>query len=144
MNKKQIIYSALFLLITFYIFNNSLQNAAESSERSGIIVSVAQNILNFFKISVNPDFLTHIIRKIAHITEFAMQSFSAGGAILKSRKQMIIILAIGLITACIDESLQLTSPGRSGEFKDVVIDFSGTVIGILLYLKYKKINKIFS
>jgi len=41
---------------------------------------------------------------------------------------------LGLITAAADESIQTFIPGRSGEFRDVLIDFSGICLGLLLIL----------
>ena len=41
-------------------------------------------------------------------------------------------LLIGLLTAVIDENIQLYSIGRSGQVTDVLLDFSGTIAGVVI------------
>ena len=45
---------------------------------------------------------------------------------------VIICLSFGLMIAAITEIIQLNVPGRSGEFTDVLIDFSGYLVGALI------------
>lgn len=39
-------------------------------------------------------------------------------------------MALGGLIACIDETLQLFSFGRSGQMTDVVIDTCGVILGV--------------
>ena len=41
-------------------------------------------------------------------------------------------LWLGLLTAAIDENIQLFSLGRGSMVQDVLLDFVGTVLGLLL------------
>ena len=56
-------------------------------------------------------------------------------------KKAIIIAFLGtFLYACSDEFHQLFIPGRSGEFRDVMIDSTGGIIGIVFttfIVKYK-------
>ena len=52
-----------------------------------------------------------------------------GDNILKS---VFIALLLAFLYACSDEYHQTFVVGRSGQFKDVLIDFSGAFIGILI------------
>ena len=45
------------------------------------------------------------------------------------RKGDLILLFLCLLTALTDETIQLFVPGRSGELRDVWIDFAGGVLG---------------
>ena len=60
-------------------------------------------------------------------------------------KKTVIISFLGtFLYACSDEFHQLFIYGRSGEFRDVMIDSTGGIIGLLLIIfivKYKQINK---
>ena len=45
---------------------------------------------------------------------------------------MAIALVIVFLYACTDEFHQLFIPGRSGEFRDVMVDTCGGIIGLIL------------
>ena len=55
---------------------------------------------------------------------------------LNSYKLCFITLFICFLYACIDEYHQTYILGRTGEFKDVLIDMIGSEIGYLIYLLY--------
>ena len=46
--------------------------------------------------------------------------------------QIIVALAWGLSLAILTEVIQLNVDGRSGEFTDVLIDYSGYLLGFLI------------
>ncbi|MEF2639337.1 MAG: VanZ family protein, partial [Lachnospiraceae bacterium] len=48
------------------------------------------------------------------------------------RTRILIPFALGVLYAASDEFHQLFVPGRSGQVRDVCIDSSGVMIGILL------------
>jgi len=138
MSFRQKLFLILTISSTLFIFSNSLQTAESSSSESGIFVNFLNNILSFLNINASRDFLTFLIRKSAHVVEFMLQSVFLCGFFLNCRKKfreyLMHIMFSGIITACIDEALQLTSPGRSGQISDVFVDFSGTLIGILIIM----------
>ena len=56
------------------------------------------------------------------------------------KKAIIIAFLCTFLYACSDEFHQLFIPGRSGEFRDVMIDSTGGIIGIVFttfIVKYK-------
>lgn len=137
MNKKaSIAFVLLTILWTVFIFSQSLMPASQSSSQSGKIVNF---ILKF--IAIDKSLLTVIVRKIAHIFEFFVQSTLFGFSLLflqKFSKNVILILFLGLLTACCDEFLQLFSDGRGGLVSDIFIDFSGTITGVVFcFVLYK-------
>lgn len=148
MNKKVKNRLLLFLLAALlcFIWGNSLMPASVSSDFSNLI----RDVINFTVGLTGNDGMsgTGRLRKAAHAAEFALL-----GALVtvlavrqrtsalyrkyfdssRGRRILICIVALcGLITACIDETIQLTSPGRSSQISDVCIDFCGYSAGVLL------------
>lgn len=87
------------------------------------------------------------VRKIAHITEYLILGILMFNA-LKQFNILNIYYAIILcvLYSCTDEFHQLFINGRSGSFRDVLIDTIGILLGTYLYkilvIKKKKVNKI--
>ncbi len=139
--KKRFIWIGLYILLTLFIFIRSLQPAAVSSDESRVIVILLERIIMPF-LSSPPDnlreLLTILVRKSAHVAEFAALSCIACRIVYaygQTLKHFFIwVLFSGLFTACVDEAIQLTSEGRAGLITDVFIDFSGTVLGVLISL----------
>lgn len=92
-----------------------------------------------------------IIRKVAHFTEFAaigalMTSVAYGFDRVRPHRFFAYVLGAGLLTAVIDETIQLFTPGRAGMIVDVWIDFGGVVFGTLtmlgVYALHRRAQKI--
>lgn len=129
--KKTMVFFALAILSTVFIFSNSCKNAQLSSDESGVIV-------RFFAQFIECDTgqLTNIIRKLAHMFEFFVQSLAVClfiGSLGRLPNDTVYVLFTGLLTACTDELLQLFFEGRGSMVSDIFIDFSGTVIGVIIY-----------
>ncbi len=135
MKKRKIVFGSLFILVTAFIFYNSLKPASESSEQSGFFVKIFLSVFCFF----NEHTATFIIRKTAHFTEFFTQaSFLSAYFSEDYKKYCKFVLAMGLITAAADELLQLFSDGRACMIRDVFIDFSGTAAAVLIFVIIRK------
>lgn len=89
-----------------------------------------------------------ILRKLAHFCEFALLAFLLG-LTFRSRgtEQSTFWYApatLSLAAACVDETIQIVSPGRYSSLVDVWIDFAGSISGLvflsmlLMALKFKK------
>lgn len=115
-------------MITF-IWLHSFMSADLSAEESGFITRIISNIFN-----LTGDNTENILRKCAHYSEFLVLGvlIAADSVLFASRPIMPISLLSGLLTAHIDETIQLFTPGRSGEIIDVWIDFSGCITGLIL------------
>ncbi|MBQ2853888.1 MAG: VanZ family protein [Oscillospiraceae bacterium] len=73
-----------------------------------------------------------VLRKIAHFAEFASLGFLL---LLRQRLQGKAdwkAPAVAVLTACIDETIQLFVPGRGPGIMDVVLDVCGAAAGMLL------------
>ena len=147
---KRITFVVLSILCVAFIFSQSLLPATQSSKESGFVLS----ILNGFTeaIGLGTVFNGHIVRKLAHFFEFAVLS----GVLFCTYKQFfskiinvcVITSATYLCVAIMDEFIQLFSDGRACSFKDVLIDFSGGTVTLMVFVivsaflnrKNKKIN----
>lgn len=127
----------LWMSLIFYL---SDQPAAESGELSNKITEAV--IRTIEKVaqpaSLDKGSLNHIVRKIAHFTCYLILAILVKNALERSGlhggKSILFALLICIIYAISDEVHQLFIPGRSGEIRDVLLDSSGAISGILIYL----------
>jgi len=136
MNRKkgQILMIVLIIATYVFIFGNSLQPVSESQAES---LSVLERVKPVFEAVVGQGNVTdHLVRKIAHFTEFFLLGLEWLVFVSLSKKingqHIANCLFIGLASAVIDESLQMLSPGRGPQVSDVLLDFSGFCFGILV------------
>ncbi len=143
-----IIVVILALAINAYIIMHSCLDAIESSKQSQGVVEVVEEVVNTISPGTitadNHDSFASFIRKaFGHFGLFAISGLLSSLAIYlllnpfkwsKYWQLIIIALAFGLMIGVITELIQLNVPGRSGEFRDVLIDFSGYLLGFLLIL----------
>lgn len=132
-----IIFSVLTLLVMGYIFYNSSQNSKESNAKSNVIAETIQKIVDPAK-KINEKSFHKGVRKAAHFFEFALLGFSLGGVMVgvygKTKRiftSLPLLLSLGV--AVTDEFIQ-SFTGRTSKVMDVLIDFSGSVTGLLLML----------
>lgn len=123
-------------MITIFMF--SAQNGDESSELS-------QGFLRTFILRFTPDnisedivnMMEYIIRKCAHMTEYAVFGILVFYQIKlyrlfeKEWNRIVMAVICVMIYASTDEIHQLFVGGRSGRFTDVLIDTAGGFIGIM-------------
>ena len=138
MNLKRMRYIFLFLyvVITVLIFCNSLRDANLSTEQSSGIVKIIENLVMALGKKPDTDAITYSVRKAAHFIEFAAQAGMLGLFFIFTSdifyNKIIYILFSGLLTACIDEFLQIFPAGRSSQVSDIFIDFTGAVVAVLV------------
>lgn len=145
MKKIKIISCMTTLGIMILIFYFSSQNAADSSEISrGVtkkVVDIVVSVSHLSEEAKQPmaETIHGFIRKTAHFTLYAalgISSFISAKLLIRKKKAMIFAIAVGfcMLYAVSDEIHQLSSLGRSGEMRDVLIDTAGAVTGILFLL----------
>lgn len=160
---KRIIFAILILINCLTIFWFSHQASDDSSNQSSRVVEWVSNIIPFIKNMQEPDktilkedILTPIVRKTAHFSIYAMLGFLTINFVLTFKdiklkfknkemyKYIVISLLFCFIYAISDEFHQSFIPGRSCEFRDVLIDTSGALVGILgiitIYIITRKIR----
>ncbi len=121
----RIIFPIFFaLLIWFFSSRNG-----EQSDNQSLSIAAMLGLSNV------------VTRKLAHVVAFgclgyAISSYQKGknpDNYLRRSNPIIATIFSG-IYAAIDEIHQLTVPGRSAEFRDIIIDIFGAICGILIYI----------
>ena len=149
----------IVLLITqmWIIFGFSGQNGDESGSISRKIteevtknISSIQNLEKEEKEKVLRK-IEHIIRKFAHFSLYTIIGFLLMSLMstykIKQKNRIAISTVIGLLYAISDETHQAFIPGRGPLVSDVVIDFSGVMVGMLIAIFWIKVlinNKKFT
>ena len=145
--KKKKICCLLIGLNLAFIWGNSLVNGTDSGQLSGGIMAWMNSFLGLGE--AGTQMLHLLIRKAAHFTEFAsLGILLAWGCCMKNCSCRVCLtepLLAGILTACIDETIQIFVDGRGSSLLDVWVDTFGalTGIGILLlghYYRKKKHN----
>ena len=154
MNKRQIIFMVLSLLMMIGIFVFSSFEGDESGEMS---IAAGELICKIFvphyeELSESKQLylaekIDYPIRKLAHMTEYALLVSLVYCAVLPDlnetkRKWYLTAFSIGVAYAVSDECHQLFVFGRSGRVTDVIIDSIGMLAG--LYICHMIIRKISS
>ena len=90
------------------------------------------------------DLMTFVVRKCAHFSEYAVLggiartfwtrvSRELGSRASSSRHRVLLAgFVLTTLVPCLDETIQLFVPGRSGSPRDVAIDLAGAATGALL------------
>lgn len=126
------------LLWMLLIFLLSAQPATDSNSLSTVITKKIEVLVeNVTNIQLNIEDFNHIVRKAAHFTAYLILGILISIAFstsIKNRKIQVKIMIICILYASSDEFHQLFVPGRGSSVIDVMIDTSGALIGILLYM----------
>ena len=160
-----VLFSVLSLLWMLLIFWFSANNGAESGELSGKILKKLLHLLYphwSAKTAAQQNRIIdrfHLLfRKLGHFSEYLVLGVFLRitwvlitSRLIKSRQKhpardILLPAFLSFLYACSDEYHQRFVQGRSGEFRDVMIDFSGACAGILivtliLYLRQRRHRK---
>lgn len=166
---KKVVILLCFLWMGF-IFYMSSNNGVISHEQSNIVVNIIENTQsklqsnseskaassNQPKVSksgnkanvkqVKLDSLDHIIRKNAHGFMYMVLALLVSSTLFtfnkKGKGAIVYILFICLFYAVTDEFHQSFVPGRTSLISDVLVDFCGALMGLIVfYLFYYKLHR---
>ena len=147
-----LLFSLLTILVTGYIFSNSMKNAEESHAQSNAVMEVVEPVLTPVIRQETEEAtvrkLSFLVRKSAHFIEYTALGLCVGGfsaALFAVKKRRIPALPVGMcvLVACCDEYIQ-SFVGRTNSLKDVALDLTGSLFGLLLaaaaiwLLQYKR------
>ncbi len=123
------------------IWGNSLLPSTSSNAASGGVLTLLGQLLPFLLTEAGHTFL----RKAAHFCEFAMLGLLyCGRHRLSKGEAPPHLMLFGMTVACIDETIQIFTPGRASSLIDVWIDTSGFALGLVVictaYTIYNKIK----
>ena len=145
--KKKHCYAILCIIWMLVIFWFSAQVADDSQEMSDFFVHLLDAVfsLDIMRNEIIRDMTSFLVRKAAHMSEYAVLAILFGLTIREYKKEpwLLPALAATAAYAATDEFHQLFVPGRSGQLKDVLIDTAGVALGLvllalILYLKRRR------
>ena len=136
--KRKILLTVLSLLLVCnlaFIWGNSLVSRSDSHDLSvGVLGFLPGFIRDLFP---NQEQLVHIVRKMAHFTEFACLGGLSCGLLAAWGKVKLHpffhVWAGGFFAAAINETIQIFT-GGSSPLQDVWLDFAGFTTGMTLVL----------
>ena len=150
----------LAVAINGYIIMHSCLDATESTKASVGVVDFLKGIINGIKPDTINDsnygaFSTFVRKAFGHFGLFAVSGVLSSLAFYLSLSpyswckhfmNTMFSLVFGLFMGILTETIQLSVPGRSGEAIDVLIDFSGYLVGtlllgLILFLVIRKLRK---
>lgn len=123
--------NVLIALNLALIWGNSLLSAEDSGAVSGGLLAALAEILPFLA----TEWGHTLLRKAAHFSEFALL-----GLLITCRSRQagkptgFPQTGLGLAVACIDETIQIFTPGRASSLVDVWIDTAGFAAGMAVSL----------
>lgn len=132
-------------VVTILIWGNSMRTATQSAQQSGSVLAVLAPWLN--ALGIQPEAFHNVLRKLAHFSEYGLLGLLWTAELWlephnrKGRGSMDR-LGLCMLTALVDETIQLFVPGRSGEIRDVWIDSAGALTGILTATAVIQIGRI--
>ena len=142
LTKTRILFIILTIVCMTAIFFFSSQDATRSSNTSGKVIRLILRIFmnDFSELSASAQkVLVHkaqfIVRKLAHFSIYTTFGFMLSMALGRRRfltRQTLLALIAGAVYAASDELHQALVPGRSCELRDVMIDTSGVLTGIVI------------
>ena len=141
---KKHIYLSLTILCVAFIYSNSLMATHISSTQSTVVLNLIQDAAEL--VGVSPKMITeHMVRKIAHFCEFALFGLLLSATIQlwygNIKAHLYMILFLGLFIPISDEFLQLFIAGRTGLVQDVLLDFCGFLVGVVVYIGFCSVSK---
>ena len=146
---KRIIKLVLLLIWMSIIFYFSNQKGIDSSQTSSFATKIIYSVISIFigKDTINEtNFIIEympIIRKLAHFSEYMILGLLAYLNIIEYSKTKLILKSFifSFLFSTSDEIHQYFIENRHCSFKDVLIDSSGAIIGILVCYMLLRICK---
>ncbi|MCI9071021.1 MULTISPECIES: VanZ family protein [Clostridia] len=143
-NKRFVINLGLLVSWMILIFYMSNQPADISNKQSDLIIK----LFYYIGIDLNSslgEITSFVIRKAAHFTEYFILyclTINVLKFYFNIKKAAIYSLLIVLGYAISDEIHQYFIPGRDMAIRDVIIDFSGGILGFIINIIIYKIKFI--
>ena len=135
---------ALCALWMAVIFAMSAMTGKASGETSGALARFIAALVSLFSGTLGSIDLEYVIRKGAHLTEYAVLFVLYRRALRLSGARKIGLLALGLTAAyaATDELHQYFVPGRAATALDVMIDTCGALIAWGLTAAVEKTHRM--
>ena len=122
--------TALLACCLVFIWGNSLLPGEVSGAISNEVKEILEALFPGGETSSSES--SFLLRKAAHFTEFAALGMCLGWLFGMLEKGKIPPFLLGAAAACVDETIQRFVPGRGPSLRDVGIDCSGVLAGLIL------------
>ena len=123
----------VLLMVAIFIVSSDLGSADNTRP---VLASIVRRFLPWLALRMTPemiDITDFIIRKIAHVTEYAvlclLVSRSVGVNVTASIRERLVPAGISSLYALSDEFHQSFVPSRGATYTDVMWDTSGAILG---------------
>ncbi len=126
----RIAVTILTLCMLVFIWGNSVLPKGQSDVVSK---GLLHSIIDPASLHATEDELNHIIRKLAHFSEFALYGVLVCLLFITDPDVRFVPLSLCFATAVCDETIQIFS-GRGPSIVDVMIDTAGAALGIAVFL----------
>ena len=122
------------------IFVMSAMNGKASGEQSGVLARLLLSLVSMFSGTVEQGDLEFVIRKGAHLSEFALLFllYFRALALTQCRRSGTLAFALTVCYAVTDEVHQFFVPGRSANAADVMIDAAGALTAWMILALVRK------
>ncbi|MGH4122951.1 MAG: VanZ family protein [Clostridium sp.] len=152
--KRKTIAKILFCVICLcVIFYNGTRQGEISQKASKEVIKVASKVMNIPAEAIGVPGIkfsdvNYYVRKNAHFFQYFVFSLFLCSAVrqfkLYKTSEIFLLLFILLLFPVLDEFIQKYVPGRTSNILDIIIDFSGGILAMLIYnigYKFRK-NKV--
>lgn len=127
--KRMRLCITLLMLNLAFIWGNSILPGSISGAISDWVKGILAAV---FRMSGTGGSGGFWVRKLAHFSEFAALGLCLGWLFAMKQKSWILPIFWGTAAACVDETIQCFVPDRGPGLRDVCIDASGVIVGLLL------------
>ena len=140
--RKTIIIGLLCAAWLVIIFYNGTRQGEVSQRISNEIVKVISNVMDIPQAiigidSVKFDTINYYVRKNAHFFEYLILGILICAVVrrfnLYKSSELFLVLFLLLLFPVADEFIQKYIPDRTSNIFDIIVDFSGGVLGMLIY-----------
>lgn len=141
MRRPALVWGALLLCWVGFVWGHSLVPGALSTGESDAVAEALAALPTPLR-TLERDLLTLLIRKGAHVLEYAVLGVLLCG-LLRSlgRRWRLPVAALVLLVPFVDEGIQLHVPGRSGQLSDVLVDLVGMAAGLTVLLAIARLRR---
>ncbi|MGB7595228.1 MAG: VanZ family protein [Erysipelotrichaceae bacterium] len=129
MKTKRSVYLIIYIGWILMIFAFSMQSGIISSNSSKPFVEVILRFFAQFDITLTSLWVSTIVRKGAHFTEYAVLGYVTRKNVGLNTQPLFYLSGF---VPFLDEALQTQIAGRVGSLGDSSIDLAGYLIGILI------------
>lgn len=141
LKRKTIIIGILCVGWLGVIFYNGTRQGEVSQRISKEVVKIINMVMDILPATIDSDSIKFIavnfyVRKNAHFFEYLILGILICAVVrqlkLYKNRELFLVLFLLLIFPVADEFIQKYIPGRTSNIFDIIIDFSGGVLGMLI------------